>query len=59
MYNNGEGGEVVADNKNETNINYADMYGEFDCPGCGRSTRNGDNIYDAGNGFCQDCAPEH
>lgn len=34
-------------------------YEDFTCPGCGKSTSNGDNIYDAGNGFCQDCAPEH
>ena len=39
--------------------NYKELYGDFSCPGCGRSTSNGDNIYDAGNGFCQDCAPEH
>lgn len=38
---------------------YREMYGEFTCPDCGRSTQNGDNIYDAGNGFCQDCAANH
>lgn len=43
----------------EDNKNYKEIYGDFDCPGCGRSTEKGDNIYDAGNGFCQDCSPEH
>lgn len=42
----------------EENNNYREMYGDFECPDCGRSTKNGDNIYDV-NGFCQDCAPEH
>ena len=32
---------------------------DFTCPDCGRSTSNGDDIYDAGNGFCQDCAHDH
>ena len=43
----------------EEKINYKELYGDFDCPDCGRSTKNGDNIYDAGNGFCQNFAPEH
>ncbi|HBI7027404.1 TPA: hypothetical protein K8M70_000849 [Clostridium perfringens] len=45
--------------KNNNNNNYKELYGDFTCPGCGRSTSNGDNIYDAGNGFCQDCAADH
>jgi len=38
---------------------YKAMYGSFTCPDCGRSTESGDNVYDAGNGFCQHCASEH
>ncbi|BDR80681.1 hypothetical protein N072000002_09370 [Clostridium tetani] len=45
--------------KQNDNPNYRELYGEFECPGCGRSAENDDNIYDAGNGYCQDCAPEH
>ncbi|GAA0106650.1 hypothetical protein UT300013_32740 [Paraclostridium sordellii] len=46
------------ENKN-SNTDYKEIYGDFECPDCGRSTKNGDNIYDAGNGFCQDCAQNH
>ena len=28
----------------------------FTCPNCGRQSPE---VEDAGNGFCQDCAPEH
>lgn len=38
---------------------YVNISDDFTCPECGRSTQNGDYIYDAGNGFCQDCSPEH
>lgn len=31
--------------------------GDFTCPDCGRTSDEG--VYDSGNGFCQDCAPEH
>jgi len=37
----------------KVNVNdYKQTYGTFECPDCGRSTHNGDNIYDAG-GFAK------
>ena len=53
-YNGFKGGQRV-----EMDKDYKEMYGDFECPDCGRSTKKGDNIYDAGNGFCQDCAADH
>ena len=36
-----------------------DKYGDdFTCPDCGRTAKD-DDIYDAGNGFCKECAPNH
>ncbi|EOU1878253.1 PIN domain-containing protein [Clostridium perfringens] len=39
----------------ETNNNFE--YEDFICPDCGKTSNEG--VYDAGNGFCQDCASEH
>ena len=46
------------EDKKET-TDYKKLYGDFTCPDCGKSTLKGDNIYDAGNGFCQHCAADH
>lgn len=41
-------------NKQVNSYNCGD---DFTCPDCGRTSDEG--AYDAGNGFCQDCASEH
>lgn len=38
---------------------YKSIYEDFSCPDCGRYTEKADNIYDAGNGFYQDCAENY
>ncbi|MGN2347281.1 hypothetical protein ACTFH7_02010 [Clostridium cagae] len=49
----------MLEEKKTEKIDYRERYGDdFSCPDCGRNAKEA-NIYDAGNGFCQDCAPEH
>ncbi|NFC76739.1 hypothetical protein EXM99_08260 [Clostridium botulinum] len=41
----------------DKHINAYDYGDDFMCPDCGGTSKDGK--YDAGNGFCQDCAPNH
>lgn len=45
--------------KKKEHLSNRDKYGsDFTCPDCGRTAAE-DDVYDAGNGFCVDCAPNH
>lgn len=44
-------------NDSKQKISRYDYGSDFACPDCGKTSKDG--AYDAGNGFCKVCAPNH